>query len=74
MQNEEWAQRVNSSFKNIDRAMQNQIEHSPIGADDAHVVFGESMTREHVNTPELQEALRKVFILRLHRDRERGSR
>jgi pyrroloquinoline quinone (PQQ) biosynthesis protein C len=56
-------------IKNIDRAMQNQIEHSPIGADDEHVVFGENMTREYVNTPELQEALRKVFILRLHQTR-----
>jgi hypothetical protein len=56
-------------IKNIDRAMQNQIEHSPIGADDDHVVFGENMTREYVNTPELQERLRKVFILRLHQTR-----
>jgi len=56
-------------IKDIDRAMLGQIEHSPIGADDAHVVFGENMTREHVNTPELQEALRKVFIFRLHRER-----
>jgi pyrroloquinoline quinone (PQQ) biosynthesis protein C len=56
-------------IKNVDRAMQNQIEHSPIGADDEHVIFGENMTRQHVNTPELQEALRKVFILRLHQTR-----
>jgi hypothetical protein len=32
-------------------------------------VFGENMTREYVNTPELQEALRKAFILRLHQNR-----
>jgi hypothetical protein len=56
-------------IKNIDRAMQNQIEHSPIGADDEHVVFGVNMTREHVNTPELQESLRKVFHLRMHQSR-----
>jgi hypothetical protein len=56
-------------IKNIDRAMQNQIEHSPIGADDDHVVFGVNMTKEYVNSPELQEALRKVFILRLHQTR-----
>jgi pyrroloquinoline quinone (PQQ) biosynthesis protein C len=56
-------------IKHIDRAMQNQIEHSPIGADDDHVVFGENMTKQHVNTPELQEALRKAFILRLHSTR-----
>jgi pyrroloquinoline quinone (PQQ) biosynthesis protein C len=56
-------------IKDVDRAMKLQIEHSPIGADDDHVVFGENMTREHVNTPELQERLRKVFILRLHQAR-----
>jgi hypothetical protein len=56
-------------IKNVDRAMTNQIEHSPIGADDDHVVFGENMTRTHVNTPELQDALRKVFTLRLHMTR-----
>jgi hypothetical protein len=56
-------------IKDIERAMTNQVEHSPIGADDEHVVFGERMTREYVNTPELQDALRKVFILRLHQTR-----
>jgi len=60
-------------IKNIDRAMQNQIEHSPIGADDDHVVFGENMTRAHVSTAELQEALRKVFTLRLHQSRGRSA-
>jgi len=56
-------------IKNLDRAMKLAIEHSPIGADDDHVVFGENMTREYVNTPELQERLRKVFTLRLHQNR-----
>lgn len=56
-------------IKNIDRAMQNQLEHSPIGADADHVVFGENVTREFVSTPELQERLRKVFIFRLHQSR-----
>ncbi len=56
-------------IKNIDRAMALAIEHSPIGADDDHVVFGENMTRQYVSTPELQERLRKVFILRLHQNR-----
>jgi pyrroloquinoline quinone (PQQ) biosynthesis protein C len=56
-------------IKNIDRAMKNQLEHSPIGADDDHVVFGENMTREHVNTPELQERLRKVFTLRIQQSK-----
>jgi len=52
-------------IKDIERAMKNQLEHSPIGADDDHVIFGENMTRKHVNTLELQEALRKVFTLRI---------
>jgi pyrroloquinoline quinone (PQQ) biosynthesis protein C len=56
-------------IKNVDRALQNQIEHSPIGADDEHVVFGENMTRTYVDTPELQERLRQVFTLRLHQPR-----
>jgi pyrroloquinoline quinone (PQQ) biosynthesis protein C len=60
-------------IKNIDRAMQNQVEHSPIGADDEHVIFGENMTRQHVNTPELQEALADVFTLRLQQSRGRDT-
>src|SRR5438067_2945598 len=56
-------------IKNIDRAMKNQLEHSPIGADDDHVIFGENMTRQHVNTPELQERLRKVFTLRVQQSK-----
>ena len=56
-------------IKNLDRAMKLAIEHSPLGADDDHVVFGENMTKEYVNSPELQERLRKVFILRLHQNR-----
>ena len=59
-------------IKDVERAMMNQVEHSPIGADADHVVFGEDVTREHVDTPELQEALRKVFILRLHQGLESG--
>jgi hypothetical protein len=59
-------------IKDIDRAIANQLEHSPIGADDEHVVFGENMTRTYVNTPERQEALRKVFELRLHMTRGRN--
>ena len=56
-------------IKDIERAMKNQVEHSPIGADDDHVVFGENMTREHVNTTELQTALRKVFTLRVQQSK-----
>lgn len=56
-------------INDIDRAMKNQLEHSPIGADDDHVIFGENMTREYVNTPELQEALRKVFTLRIQQSK-----
>jgi len=54
-------------IKDIDRAMLNQHEHSPIGADADHVVFGEDVTREFVASPDLQERLRQVFLLRLHR-------
>jgi hypothetical protein len=54
-------------IEDIDRAMMNQHEHSPIGADADHVVFGEDVTRAWVNTPEKQERLRQAFILRLHR-------
>ncbi len=56
-------------IKNIDRAMQNQIEHSPLGADDEHVVFGENMTREFVNTVKLQELMRKIFTLKMQSSR-----
>jgi len=56
-------------IKDIDRAIANQLEHSPIGADDEHVVFGENMTREHVNTSERQDALHTVFELRLQQSR-----
>ena len=59
-------------IKDVERAMMNQLEHSPIGADADHVVFGEDVTRAHVNTPELQEALRKVFILRLQQGIDSG--
>ena len=54
-------------IKDIERAMLNQREHSPIGADADHVVFGEDVTRAFVDTPELQERLRQVFIFRLQR-------
>jgi len=56
-------------IKNVDRALQNQLEHSPIGADDDHVVFGENMTSEHVDSPELRDALRKVFTLRIQQSK-----
>ena len=52
-------------IQNVDRALTNQIEHSPIGADDDHALFGERMAREFIDTPELQEAMRKVFTLQL---------
>ena len=54
-------------IKDIERAMINQREHSPIGADADHVVFGEDVTRAFVDTPDLQERLRQVFIFRLQR-------
>ena len=54
-------------IENIERAMLNQHEHSPIGADADHVVFGEDVTRAFVDTAELQERLRRVFVFRLQR-------
>lgn len=66
-ENREWYQQI--GIKDIDKAMLNQIEHSPIGADQDHVVFGENMTREYITTPEMQERIRQVFTLRLQQSR-----
>ena len=60
-------------IKDIDRAMAQQIEHSPGGVDDEHGLYDIKLTREYVNTPELQEELRKVYIYRLQRE-TRGQR
>ena len=58
-------------IKDIDRAVQLMIEHAPFGADAEHARFAEDVIREHVDTPELQEAARKAFILTMHRN-QRG--
>jgi pyrroloquinoline quinone (PQQ) biosynthesis protein C len=58
-------------IKNIDRAMALMIEHAPTGVDAEHSEFAADVAREHLNTPELQEEMRKAFILNLH---GRGNR
>jgi pyrroloquinoline quinone (PQQ) biosynthesis protein C len=50
-------------IKNVERALANRVEHA--GIDVEHSEFGANVVREHVNTPELKEALRKAFILTL---------
>lgn len=54
--------------KDIDRAVQLMIEHAPFGADMEHARFGEEVIRAAVDTPELQEASRKAFILTMQRN------
>ena len=46
-----------------DRALENRHEHAGIDID--HADFNEEVARRFVNTPELQEDLRKAYILRL---------
>ena len=45
------------------RALENRHEHAGIDID--HADFNEAVARSFVNTPELQEDLRKAYILRL---------
>lgn len=54
-------------IKNVDRAVQLMIEHAPFGVDMEHARFGEEVVKEFVTTPELQEEMRKAFILTLTR-------
>jgi len=49
---------------NVERALANEIEHAAVDVE--HSEFGAMVVRRFVNTPELQEELRKVFILNLH--------
>lgn len=49
--------------KDPDRALENRHEHAGIDID--HADFNEEVARRFVNTPELQEELRKAYILRL---------
>jgi pyrroloquinoline quinone (PQQ) biosynthesis protein C len=53
-------------IQDVDRALASAIEHA--GVDVEHAEFGASVVREFVDTPELQEELRKAFILTLHQN------
>ena len=50
-------------IKNVERALAIHIEHS--GVDVEHSEFGANVVRQHVNTPELKDAMRKAFIMTL---------
>lgn len=56
---------------NVDRAITLQLEHAPTGVDAQHAEFGASVVRQYVDTTELQEAMRKAFVLTLQ---GRGTR
>ena len=47
----------------VDRALENRHEHA--GVDIDHADFNENVVRQFVNTPELRDEMRRVFILRL---------
>jgi pyrroloquinoline quinone (PQQ) biosynthesis protein C len=50
--------------KNLDRALAFKREHAS-GTDVGHADFNAEVVNEFVDTPELQEEMRKVFVLRL---------
>lgn len=54
--------------ENPDRAVQLMIEHAPFGADMEHAMFGEEVVRETATTVEIQDAMRKAFILTMQRN------
>ena len=47
----------------VDKALENRHEHA--GVDIDHADFNENVVRQFVNTPELRDEMRRVFILRL---------
>ncbi|HEY7063662.1 MAG TPA: hypothetical protein VII06_19445 [Chloroflexota bacterium] len=47
----------------VDKALENRHEHAGIDVD--HADFNEDVVRQFVTTPELQDEMRRVFILRL---------
>ena len=55
-------------IKNVDRAVQLMIEHAPFGVDMEHARFAEEIVKEFIDTPELQDAMRRAFILTLARN------
>ena len=58
------AQFTSWGVENVDEAVANAVEHAL--ADEDHGLFNQNVIREHVNTPELKEEMRKAFILRAH--------
>jgi pyrroloquinoline quinone (PQQ) biosynthesis protein C len=48
---------------NVEQALENRREHA--GVDIDHADFNEDVVRQFVSTPELQDEMRRVFILRL---------
>jgi pyrroloquinoline quinone (PQQ) biosynthesis protein C len=48
---------------NVDQALENRREHAGVDVD--HADFNEAVVRQFVTTPELQDEMRRVFILRL---------
>ena len=55
-------------IKDIDRAVQLMIEHAPFGVDMEHAMFAEEIVKEFVDTPELQDEMRRAFTLTLARN------
>ncbi|MCH8199294.1 MAG: hypothetical protein IIA54_04395 [Chloroflexi bacterium] len=55
-------------IENIDRAVQLMIEHAPFGVDLEHAMFAEEIVKEFVDTPELQDEMRRAFALTLARN------
>jgi pyrroloquinoline quinone (PQQ) biosynthesis protein C len=51
-------------IKDLDRALASAVEHA--GVDVEHSEFGADVTRRFVTTPELQDELRRGFILTMH--------
>ena len=54
--------------ESVDRAVQLLIEHAPFGADMEHAMFGEEVVRETATTAEMQDEMRRAFILTMQRN------
>ena len=51
-------------IKDIERALAFKIEHADV--DIEHAELGADVVRRFITTPELQDGMRKAFILTLH--------
>jgi len=51
-------------IKDVERALAFKIEHADVDVD--HAELGADVVRRFVNTPELQDEMRKAFALTLH--------